>query len=263
MKSNFNVALKYVLIDEGGNSDDPHDHGGRTSRGITQREYDSWCSLHGKPRSDVWGASDETIKRIYQEQYWNPYCDNLPSGLDYLFFDISVNAGRTQAVRQFQKALGVNVDGMFGQVTSAAIQNQGTPDASERIKRISDVRRAFYRHLKQFPRYGRGWLSRVDHAEKGALALNSNKTFNKPSVPSISPKANENDLSRTTVSPETSGTTGMVSGGLLEILNNFKDSISSFTDIQYVKYALIAVAVASFAYAAYGFWHRSKVQKAM
>ena len=106
MADNFELSLQYVLADEGGNSDDPHDHGGRTSRGITQREYDAWNKLNGKRGGDVWNATDADIRSIYQSQYWEPYCAALPSGLDYLFFDISVNAGRTQAVRQFQKALG-------------------------------------------------------------------------------------------------------------------------------------------------------------
>lgn len=260
MKQNFNTALKYVLVDEGGNDDDPDDHGGRTSRGITQKEYNSWCSLNNKSSKDVWKATQSDIETIYHDQYWDPYCDDLPPGVDYLFFDTSVNAGRSQAVRSFQKALGINADGMMGQVTRAAIINA---DPKQLINDVSEVRRNFYRHLRQFPKYGNGWLHRVDHCERGALAILNKTPYKKP-VPSVpSPKADENDHQKPTVSPETSGTTAVATGGLLDMLHEFKDSIEQYADITYIKYALIAIAVASFGYAIWGVYKRSKAQQAM
>lgn len=258
---NFDQALRYVLIDEGGNDDDPNDHGGRTSRGITQREYDSWRTLNGKTGSaDVWKASSNDIKAIYRTQYWNPYCDSLPAGVDYVFFDTAVNAGRQQAVRSFQKALGVAADGMMGQITLSAIN---TSDPSTLISQVSEVRRDFYRNLRQFPRYGKGWLRRVDHCEHGALALLSETDYHKPtSVPTV-PKADENDTSKTTVSPETSTTTAAGVGGLIGLLNSFKEALQPYaSEIKYVTYALLAIAAVSFAYGLYGFMHRSKVQAA-
>lgn len=84
--SNFAPSLRAVLQDEGGNDDDPADHGGRTSRGITQREYDAWRSLNGNPSIDVWKASDAEISTIYHDEYWEPFCDGFPIGPDYLYF---------------------------------------------------------------------------------------------------------------------------------------------------------------------------------
>lgn len=255
MQQDFSQALRYVLIDEGGNDDDPNDHGGRTSRGITQREYNAWCSLNGKPQGDVWQATQTDIESIYRSQYWNPYCDQLPAGVDYVFFDISVNAGRSRATRQFQQALGVNVDGMLGQVTLSAIQSA---DPVDLIHKVSDVRRNWYRSLKQFNIYGRGWLSRVNHCETGAIAIHAgDTTFVKPAAEDH-PKATE--PSTTTISPETSGGAVVASGGLLQTLNEFKDSISQFVDIDYVKYTLMAIAVIGLIYSVYGFYKRSKVQ---
>ena len=184
---NFDVSLKYVLVDEGGNDDDPRDHGGRTSRGITQREYDAWCHLNGKVAGDVWKASQTEIGSIYRSQYWEPYCNSLPNGLDYCFFDISVNCGRSQAVKTFQKALGVPADGMMGQITLAAINKA---DRIDLIHKVSDERRYFYRHLGQFAIYGKGWLSRVDHCEKQALAISGGDQYH-PATPT---KKTPNDL---------------------------------------------------------------------
>lgn len=256
MATNFDVSLKYVLLDEGGNSDDPQDHGGRTSRGITQREYDAWCNLNGKPDGDVWAATGEEVKSIYYSQYWEPYCGALPAGLDYLFFDMSVNAGRTQAVRTFQKALNVNVDGMMGQVTQSAILAQGTSDTSGLIKRISDVRRAFYRHLNQFPRYGKGWLNRVQHSENAALALAANQAHDKPAAQSSKATAPVQPI----VSPELSGT---ATGGIIATLEGFKDQLEGLKDsIPHLTYIILGIAGVGFGYTLYSMYLKSKVQQA-
>lgn len=255
MKQNFDTALKYVLIDEGGNDDDKRDHGGRTSRGITQKEYDHWCSLNGKSQGDVFKAKQTDIETIYHDQYWDPYSDDMPSGVDYLFFDISVNAGRTRAVRQFQQALGLGVDGMMGVVTQSAIQNA---DPVDLINKVSDVRANWYRNLAQFPVYGKGWLNRVGHCRKGALALAKGKTYKKVAAPAE--KTKDAAPSTTTVSPETSGGATVATGGILETLNSFKESIEGFIDFNYVKYTLMAIAVFTLAYSIWGFYKRSKVQ---
>jgi len=44
---------KTVRVFERGNDDDPQDPGGRTSRGIIQREYDKYSDRKGLPRRDV------------------------------------------------------------------------------------------------------------------------------------------------------------------------------------------------------------------
>ena len=85
MKEMFEQSLKLVRMDEGGNDDDPQDPGGRTSRGITQREYNAWRVSKGHVVADVWGASEEEVDAIYHDQYWNPWCDFFPKALDYVF----------------------------------------------------------------------------------------------------------------------------------------------------------------------------------
>lgn len=165
---NFHASLVLTLKSEGGDDDDPHDHGGRTSRGITQREFDRYCEAHSLPHTDVWTASDAVVANIYYDGYWLPNCDDLPRGLDYVYFDTAVNAGPRQATRSLQTAIGVAVDGAFGPKTAAAAK---AADARRAISDMSEVRRRFYRNLPQFPRYGKGWLSRVDFCERHALAM--------------------------------------------------------------------------------------------
>lgn len=165
--SNFNASLKALLESEGGNDDDPQDHGGRTSRGITQREYDAWRKLHDLPERDVWTAADGEVLAIYREHYWNPWCDRLPIGVDYLYFDLAVNAGPYRATKLLQRAIGVADDGIFGPVTLLAATKV---NPKQLIVAYSAAKEKFYRSLHQ-PRFLRGWLNRVEHVERTALAM--------------------------------------------------------------------------------------------
>jgi lysozyme family protein len=184
----------------------------------------------------------------------------MPSGLDYLFFDISVNAGRQRAVTTFQKVLGVNVDGMFGEVTRDALNNY--PDKAELIDKVSDERRRWYRNLKQFPIYGKGWLNRVDHSQKGAHSLLEGRTFDKTSVPSS--KAKNVQPNGPTASPETSGATTGGLGTLTAILEQLRQNLEPYQYIiKPIMYVTLALTVLAAGYTAWSFYKKQKVQKAM
>ena len=47
MDTAYNDALAFVLRWEGGFVDDPHDHGGRTMKGVTQNVYNAWLAEPG------------------------------------------------------------------------------------------------------------------------------------------------------------------------------------------------------------------------
>lgn len=165
--SNFPASLRFVLVSEGGNDDDPLDHGGRTSRGITQREYDAWRTEKGLPILDVWQASQSDVTTIYHDEYWAPYCDLMPTGIDYIYFNNAVLDGPHRATVLLQQALGVTADGRIGPITRQAILNA---HAAATIIKLSDASEAFYRGLHQ-PRFLKGWLNRVASVEKNALAM--------------------------------------------------------------------------------------------
>ena len=165
--SNFKASLAAVLKSEGGNDDDPLDHGGRTSRGITQREYDAWRREHNLPIRDVWTADQSEIESIYHDEYWAPNCNLLPVGADYLLFNMNVNAGPYRGAKILQQALGVNPDGRIGPITREAIRNA---DPAKLIQRYSDASKAFYLGLHQ-PRFTKGWLNRVAFVQTTALGM--------------------------------------------------------------------------------------------
>jgi Glycosyl hydrolase 108 len=89
--SSYGEALARLLVHEGGNDDDPRDPGGRTSRGILQREWDVWRRGHPGLPADVWRAPQNQVEAIYRQNYWNALrCDDLPAGVDYAVFDYGV-----------------------------------------------------------------------------------------------------------------------------------------------------------------------------
>jgi lysozyme family protein len=99
------------------------------------------------------------VEPLYKKKYWDVVrADELPSGIDYLVFDMGVNAGPGRSIKLLQTAVGVPADGGFGPMTMAAVQ---AADPTKLIQDFSDAKEAFYRSLDDFPVYGTGWLNRV------------------------------------------------------------------------------------------------------
>jgi lysozyme family protein len=169
MKGNFGASLALVLKSEGGNDDDPADHGGRTSRGVIQREYTAWLHEQGRPNADVWTAPQADIEAIYHDEYWAPWGDLIPVGTDYMFFDMCVNAGPHRAIILGQRALGLTADGRVGPLTRAAFKT-AEADPVKLMQAYSAQKEAFYRALHQ-PRFIKGWLSRNREVLAAAMAM--------------------------------------------------------------------------------------------
>lgn len=170
MTDNFNKCLSFVLRPdvEGGNDDDPRDPGGRTSRGILQREWNAYCKLCGFPQSDVWTAPQASISDIYHRYYWLPYCPDIPPGVDLSFFDEAVNTGMHEAIVILQRCLDVAVDGHIGPITMHALTEAIPRDL---VNSYALERKRVYHQMKGFPTFGRGWMNRVDLCRKASLAM--------------------------------------------------------------------------------------------
>jgi len=270
--ASFSRALALVLIDEGGLDDDPHDHGGRTAHGIIQREYDGFRARHGLPRQDVWKITPAEYTEIYHDRYWMPWCDRLPAGMDYAFFDACVNTGPAQAARTLQRALKIRADGNMGDVTLGRVAARADDDIEALIHVFCDQRRAFYRALAQFPRYGRGWLARVDHVERAAKAFAADAAQARRNGLSddlkgaASARARAEDTVAAPVSTETAAAAATGSGlaaGFSEQIGSASTQLAPFGDaVHVIKYVLLALALAGVALALYAAWHRAKVREA-
>jgi len=161
--ADFDDALRFVLRWEGGLSDDPADHGGRTMKGVTQRVYDGWRSSQGLSLADVARIADQELAAIYRKNYWEKAsCDPLRAHLNLVQFDTAVNMGPVRAVKILQKTIGVNDDGVFGPATRQACDGCNPTDA---VARYCTVREGLYRQFAEQPgqdRFLRGWLNRLN-----------------------------------------------------------------------------------------------------
>lgn len=175
MQSSWLQSYHMVREEEGGNDDDPVDPGGRTSRGIVQREYNAYRQVHNLPTQDVFKASEAEIEDIYHHQYWDPWCDRLPAGVDCQYFDMCVLQGPQRATLTLQKALRnagqsqVIVDGRMGLVTLGAAN--AINDRKSLIEGISKQRLAFFHNLRTWWHFGRGWTARTALNQKTALEI--------------------------------------------------------------------------------------------
>ena len=168
MKDNWTTCLAEVLKSEGGYVNHPRDPGGATNLGITKRVYEEWL---GRPVSidEMKKLTVAHAAPIYQKNYWERVRgDELPDGVDLLMFDFAVNAGVSRSVRTAQKVVGTTVDGVLGPMTMKAIQDCEPLDF---IKEFTERKLAFYRRLKHYDAFGRGWERRSQKTQIAALEL--------------------------------------------------------------------------------------------
>jgi len=167
MKTNFEMALAYVLEHEGGYVNHPRDPGGATNKGVTQAVYDGYRKMRGRGVQSVKFISEEEVRAIYKFQYWDRVQgDMLPAGVDYAVFDFAVNSGVGRASKYLQAVVGTAQDGIIGARTVAAITS---PVAT--INALCDRRMGFLRNLKTFLTFGRGWTRRVQGVRAHALEM--------------------------------------------------------------------------------------------
>lgn len=176
MISNWDQAFKQMLASEGGFTDDERDNGnklpdgrkGSTMLGVTQYNWEQHVG-HQVTHDQMRKLTPADVEPLYKKKYWDVVrADELPSGIDYLCFDMGVNAGPGRSIKLLQSALGVTPDGGFGPMTMAAVQ---AADPVELIEKFSVEKEAFYRSLDTFTVYGTGWLNRVAAVKQKASSM--------------------------------------------------------------------------------------------
>lgn len=169
MEANFDRCLSLVLASEGGYVNSPHDLGGATCKGVTQRVYDSYRRNRGQACQTVRVITPAEVSDIYRVQFWNAVDgDQLPPGVDYAVFDPAVNSGVATGAKWLQRAVGVAQDGHIGQITLAAVAKA---DPKVVINAICDRRLSFLEALHNWRYFGRGWKNRVAFVRANALAM--------------------------------------------------------------------------------------------
>jgi uncharacterized protein (TIGR02594 family) len=180
--TSFDRGLAHVLAMEGGWTDDPHDPGGPTNFGVTlatfaaHNKIDVTAQTFADLKADLRAISPSTVRAIYFERYWQACrAEQLPPPLALMHFDAAVNHGVGGAARLLQRALDVESDGDIGPLTRAAAAARPILGS---LESYAAQRRARYRSLGHFWRFGRGWLARVDATLAAAKLLIPTPTTN-------------------------------------------------------------------------------------
>jgi lysozyme family protein len=171
MTKNFRDCLELVLKHEGGFVDHPKDPGGMTNLGVTKKVWEEWIG-HPATEKDMRELTPAIVAPMYEMRYWRTsYCEKLPRGLDLLVFSMAVNAGAGRSVKLLQDAIGVVMDGVIGPITMARINEANVETL---IDKFSEIRTDYYKGLKLFPVFGRGWLARTESERLQALQMAKN-----------------------------------------------------------------------------------------
>ncbi|MDY3123672.1 MAG: glycoside hydrolase family 108 protein [[Actinobacillus] rossii] len=150
----FQQVFDRVIGHEGGYVNDPHDAGGETNWGITKR-----TATENGYTGSMKAMTREQAYKIYEKAFWQRYnCDKLSPAVAFQFFDAAVNHGVGNASRMLQRAVDVADDGIVGKVTLSAVEKMPISDF---ILKFNAQRIKFYTKLKNFSRYGAGWMNRV------------------------------------------------------------------------------------------------------
>ena len=178
--SNFDEAIKVVLIHEGGFVDHPSDPGGATNYGVSLRFLKGLSLEFGDINKD--GVINvEDIKnmnicdaqKVYKSQWWDKYKYGMivDQTIATKIFDFSVNMGARQAHKLLQRAIneafGMNltVDGIIGPATRGVINSANDDIEQELLTAYAEEAWKFYQLImKRNPRlkaFQNGWKKRA------------------------------------------------------------------------------------------------------
>lgn len=168
MKENFRDCLTMLLKHEGGFVNHPQDPGGMTNLGVTKAVYEDWLDRM-VTEQEMRDLSSEDVGPLYKQRYWDrARCDDLPSGVDWVVFDWSVNSGVSRAAKALQRFVGVESDGSIGPMTIQAVKMY---QPAEIIEAMGKMRQDFYEGLSTFDTFGRGWTRRNEETTAKALEM--------------------------------------------------------------------------------------------
>ena len=176
--SNFEMAIDFVLKNEGGLVDSPHDAGGITNYGISFRFLKSLSPESLKACGIYEPVCEQTIrdlslnqaKLIYQNEFWNhaPFEKIGNQEIVNYIFDMAINMGIAPAIKCVQRAIwavmkriGLKEDGIMGTQTLMSIQACGFL----LLPAIRSERAGYYRLIAQSDVTQvsnlNGWLNRA------------------------------------------------------------------------------------------------------
>jgi len=187
--NHFKEAFSRTMKHEGGYSDNPHDHGKETFRGISRLYWPEWPGWHLVDRWQKEGFSNfeksgiiELVESFYKTNFWiriqGDELAKISPWVAYEVFDTAVNMDVPDAVRFLQIALNMQrmatrsfselmVDGRLGLKTLTALSlyldtQPENPEDNEKIL-LACMNGEQYIAYKANPQhtYFRGWFLRT------------------------------------------------------------------------------------------------------
>jgi type VI secretion system secreted protein VgrG len=175
----FSNALADVLLEEGRYALIKGDTGGETYCGIARNYNPKWAGwkIIDAVKSPNKHLSFDELKKIinsntlynklfpliclfYQHNYYEVLKFNkLPKYWGEIMLNFSVNIGSSRLIKMVQRTIGTIDDGIIGDKTISAMNNDKLPLLKKELIK-------FYKSRRNFPRCGKNWLARVDRAFK-------------------------------------------------------------------------------------------------
>lgn len=165
--ADVNKLVPFILKWEGGFVNDPDDLGGATNMGVTLATYMQYCRKKGYPVPTVdrlKRMSEREWAEILKTMYWDRWkADQI---INQSVANILVDwvwASGIHGIKRPQKILGVDVDGIVGVQTIAAVNARDGKDLfyaikSDRVNFIDEICKARPANEK----FRRGWLNRIN-----------------------------------------------------------------------------------------------------
>lgn len=163
--------VPHILKFEGGFVNDPDDLGGETCKGVTYKIYKLYKRRKGLPEptvEDLKNLSDKEFTEILKTMYWDACLgDRINSqSVANAIVDWAWNSGTVTAVKEVQRILGVEDDGIIGNITLSAINSRSPLPLFGAIQtaRKFYVERICIARPKN-KKYRKGWMNRINNLQ--------------------------------------------------------------------------------------------------
>lgn len=164
------------------------DPGGYTNHGWIYQTWLAYAHLHDEDPSfgHFKALTKDDLAAPTRSLFWNHVQgDLLPTGVDFIWADFAFGSGG--ASRILQGVLDVTADGMVGPRTIAKAQLMAGSDREGLLRAMTAARKAYYKTLAVYDRFGRGWDRRADEGLVEAMKLCGVSS----EVPSVAPTADD------------------------------------------------------------------------
>lgn len=178
MAHDIKPLVAWIKSWEGGFVNDPDDLGGATNKGITLATF---RAVYGKGKTveDLKRLTDAQWEHIFRTKFWDRWkADSIRDvSVAYLLVQWVWGSG-AYGIRVPQRVLGLDVDGIVGPKTIAAVNARNGRQLFDLLK--AEKKAYFERICVSRPanrKFLKGWLRRLDSMNYRALTLNSGRVI--------------------------------------------------------------------------------------